>query len=252
MGVKQSLKNVAGDLGTLSDQYRTMVSPYEETRGWMQKFRNDQLQPQFADVKNWRTSESPDTAAARGVYSGMISDPTKRGFDPETRKRMLGTQLDVLSGGRASERNQVRRAIAAGGMGATGAGIRAAMQSGERYAGGGRAAARDVELAQGQAEREDLWNATRGMMDIAAEERAKQTTGFGLEQANLGAQQNLYNQELAALAGQQGVYQGAGNILANKIPALGGAGNAGFWGNFSSIANSLGNLNPVRWQYGNP
>jgi len=63
-----------------------------------------------------RTTPRPDVDLLRSTYSGMISDPTKRGFSPEARTGMFARQAEVGAGARTGALQNIQRQAAAGGM----------------------------------------------------------------------------------------------------------------------------------------
>lgn len=209
MAIKESLKNVAGDLGDVYGglQYNTLPQ-WQGLRNQMYDYYNQQQEPY------------------RDFFKGMVMDPSQRGYDAATVNEMRGSATGALAGARRSQLQDINRNVAASGMGNTGLGVRAAMQSGRDYMAQQRTANRDVDLAQAEAKRNDLWNAQRAWEG-------------GL---NMGS--NMFNQQMAAAQGQQGTYEAMARTLGAKVPALTGAHNTSFWGNWGDVTGGIRNLMP--------
>ncbi len=205
MGVKDSLKNVAADLGQLSDRYQGEMLPrWDENYNNIGLFRSQEIDP-FTE------------------RMGMMSmDPSQQGYDAATVNAMRGNATGALAGARRTSMEDANRNIAASGMGNTGMGIRTAANMGRDYAAQQRAANNQVDLQQGQQKKSDMWNAIQAQMQ------------------GMGMAQNTYNQQQQSLAGRGNIFTNQAQMLGMKVPALLGAntvGNSGFWGNFT---NSLG------------
>jgi hypothetical protein len=154
---------------------------------------------------------------------GMMNDPSKLGYSPETKGLMFGRQADALSGARATFGKENNRQVAAQGLSNTGQAMRNQMQYDTGYASNLRAAGRDVELADAEAKRSDTWNA------INAYGNAIGTYGDvgKMQLAGMGAEQDYWNSDVNA--GQAYVNASLGEENAN---------NAGFWGSFKRSAGA--------------
>ena len=208
----------------------------------------------ISDYYDWIRSEyeNPnsrrDTEEARGnlsaastLYNRMLTDPSARGYDQSTVNSMFGRQADALSGARGAFQKSAGQQLAAQGLSNTGAGMRALMNYDTGYGANMRSAARDVELANAEAKRSDLWNAGQGAErvasgwgDIQGREDAWKNANAQLRAQALGMNQSALGGEtdLQALAsGQYG--QMAGQLQQKNRP--------GFWGNLgSSLAQGFG------------
>jgi hypothetical protein len=75
---------------------------------------------------------------------------------------MFGRQADALSGAKTSGMKDLSRFTAAQGIGNTGTLMRNVMEMNRKNGIGLREAGRDVEMADAEAKRSDLWNAFQG------------------------------------------------------------------------------------------
>ena len=195
MAIKESLKNVAADLGDLYNMQRIDLLPrFGELRDKMSENFYNQITP-YTDT-----------------FRGMATDESKQGYSPETLNAMRANATGAIAGQKASTMENVNKNIAASGMGNTAMATHMARRIGKDTMTAQREANRDVDLAGAEAKRQDKWNAA-------------QFWGQGLAQTS-----NYYDQMMRANAGQLATYGSMQNTLGSKIPALTGASNVSFWG----------------------
>jgi hypothetical protein len=103
-----------------------------------------------------------DIRGLRGTYMGMAADPTKLGLSPAIRSAMLARQGELISGQQQRAGMDINRRLAAQGMSNTGAGLRAMMAMAPQYAGMQRESARDIDIANEQMAREELFRSLQG------------------------------------------------------------------------------------------
>jgi hypothetical protein len=187
MGVKQSLKNVAARIGTSADYMR------------------DTMTPKYAQYGDW--------------YKGMVEDPSKRGYSAEIQNAMRGNATGALAGARRSTMENVNKNIAASGMGNTGMATHMARKMGKDYATQQREANRDIDIANAEAQRADLWNATQAW--------------------------------LAGMGGESDTQTRAAQIEGMQVPALTGAHDVSFWGDWKDVTGGLNSLSEAL-NRGNP
>src|SRR5436190_4736063 len=97
-----------------------------------------------------------------GRYKAMAEDPTKLGLSPAIRSAMLARQGELISGQQQRAGMDINRRLASQGMSNTGAGIRATMAMAPQYAGLQREGARDIDIANEQMRREELFRSMQG------------------------------------------------------------------------------------------
>jgi hypothetical protein len=97
-----------------------------------------------------------------GRYKTMASDPSKLGLSPAIRSAMLARQGEMISGQQQRAGMDVNRRLASQGMSNTGAGIRATMAMAPQFAGMQREAGRDIDIANEQMQREELFKSMQG------------------------------------------------------------------------------------------
>lgn len=171
------------------------------------------MKPQFADFK------TKTLKPYQQMMWEMMTDPSKRGYDQGTKDLMFGRQADALTGAKTSYMRNLSKDVAASGMG-DGSMRRGMAEYAKEHMANLRGAGRDVELADAEAKRNDLWNAVSGYQ-----------TGANMEMQNRGAEQDFWNSEVDASRAYSGLAQSEG----------------GFWKNFknslgSSLGSGLGNL----------
>jgi len=120
--------------------------------------RKKQAEKTISDIRGTRSSFQ-DLA---GRYKTMSSDPTKLGLSPAIRSAMLARQGELISGQQQRAGMDVNRRLAAQGMTNTGAGIRATMAMAPQFAGMQREGARDIDIANEQMKREELFKSMQG------------------------------------------------------------------------------------------
>lgn len=145
--------------------------------------------------KNWEQ--------AKGVYSGMISDPSKRGYDDQTMRGMMARAVESGMAGRANMARNMRKLSASSGVGGTGAAMRNMMNAEEMFNSQNLAAQRDIGIAQGEAKRSDLHSALQGSTNIATLEDAARRGGLGMIGSAITSTQ----------AARQAGLQGAGQAI---------------------------------------
>jgi hypothetical protein len=143
-------------------------------------------------------------------YKGMATDPSKRGYDASTINSMRGNATGAVAGSMRSAAEDTSRQLAASGLGHTGMGARLASDRGRQSASAMREANRDIDIADAEAKRNDLWNASQAWM--------------------------------SGITGQQSAITDAAKVRAAGIPALTGAHDVSFWGDFGDVTQGIGNL----------
>lgn len=176
MGIKQSLKNVAGRIGISAENVRSSVVPQ-----W----------GEFTDY-----------------YQNMAMNP--QGYSSEVLNAMRGAATGGLAGQRRSQQQDLNRQVAASGMGRTGIGMRKSAQLGRDFASQVRRANYDVDVANAEAMRDNMW-------------KAAQAWGGGI-------------------GGQQSAWGDAARIEGMQVPALTGAHDVSFWGDWKDVTGGIGNL----------
>lgn len=211
-----------------------------------------------------------DTSQLRSLFSGMISDPSKRGYDDATVAKMYGKAADVATGAKTNLVQNLNKNAAASGMGSTGAVMRNVMTANEGLSGQLLSAQRDVDLANAEAQRADLWNAAAGLGQTSAASNASaaargqvaqgmQSTAQtynqiqGQEdqanQANLALQSQGFNQILGQQEAETNL-QGLRSSLYDPMQtAVAQKNKPGFWGTLKSgIAQNLAKgFDPSTW-----
>jgi hypothetical protein len=201
MSIKNSLKNVAADLGDTHNEVQNDLLPwYDQQRDAITNYSD--------------------------FFKGMVMDPTKRGYSPETVNAMRANATGAVAGQKRSTETDVRKQIAASGMGNTSMATHMARRMGNDAASQMRTANRDVDLEQAEAQRSDLWNAT---------------TAWG--QGN--------QLQLANTQGKQGAYDLMGKLLSAKTAPLTGAHDVSFWGDWKDFTQGLNQLSEAA-NRGNP
>jgi hypothetical protein len=239
---QQGIANQGGDI----TNYKQMISGYYDL------LRNQgSTNPGSGDYSAARTAlgdSANDTELSRQMYTKMLTDPSARGYDPATVNSMYGRQADALSGARTGFQKNMGSTLAAQGMTGTGAAMRGLMNYDKDYAANLRGAGRDVELANAEAKRSDLWNAGQGMLNTG---QAMRDTSQGYQNLqNLQNQYQLSNMGLQSGAlGQQGnalqLQQGLNSQYASYFPMMGqaiqGANQPGGWSDlFKSFMGGFG------------
>lgn len=135
------------------------------------------LYPQFKEFND--TYSSP----LRDMMWGMMNDPSKRGYSADTVNAMRANATDAIAGQKQSTEANVKKQIAASGMGNTGMATHMARRMGKDAMTQQRQANRDVDLAQAEAQRDDLWKATQGY-----------GTAANMNLQNRAGEQNYWNQ----------------------------------------------------------
>lgn len=191
-------------------------------------------------LESWRTAPREDVGMARGVYSGMVSDESKRGYSPTALTGMRGRMADTLAGARRTTMEDLSRRVAASGMGRTGVGLRAGLDYGRDYARQQREGMRDIDIANETAKREDLFRSTQGLQDIQKSEDAFQATNYGM-------QGQTYDQNLQALQAETQLQALRASLYdpMNQMIAL--KNQPGFWKQFA--LNAAGGIGQAAGAY---
>jgi hypothetical protein len=217
---KKSALKQATTASTMRDQ---MGKDYANQRGELAGFRGT--------ISGARTAPRPDVEKLRSSFSGMIDDPSKRGWSADTINKMHTRSADIGTGQKTSFMRNIGKNIAARGMGNTGAGIRSLQEFDEGQDARSRTAAREVDIGAAEAGRSDLWNAMSGLSDVQRGEDAFQGNMLGMEGNTLNAIGDTYGDQA----------QGQLATFAPEANAYETAYKPGFWGNLgSSLASSLG------------
>lgn len=104
----------------------------------------------------------------RGVYEGQVDDPSKRGFDAGTLQGMYSRGAEQALAGQNNSARQIAKLTASSGVGGTGSQFKNLQQAQEAASQAQLGNARDVGIAQGTAQREDLANALQGLTQIGS------------------------------------------------------------------------------------
>jgi len=205
-----------------------MANKYQKEQTGYRERMMSALEPKFKEYTNRFLNPMQD--ASRWTMDRareMIADPLKRGYDAATKGLMFGRQADALTGARTTAMKNYGNLASAQGMGKTGQAARWMKDYDTDYTANLRGAGRDVELADAEAKRSDLWNA----YNLAGQ-------GFG--QLGQTAQTGL-----GAYGAEQGLYTGASDMAARQAQlnlAQQQADQQGFWGSFkSALGSGLGN-----------
>ncbi len=174
-------------------------------------------------METYRTAPRPDVDLLRSQYRGMVEDPSRRGFSPETVSAMYARSAEPLVGARQSMANKLRQAYNAQGMGATGGYQRALMETQPAYEGQLRGAQRDIDLRNEELKRSELWQALQGVAGTQEMEDAFNRAMYGLEAGTYGEELGTFGPELEA---QKQAYKSVwGPFLQNLLgQAVGGFG----------------------------
>jgi len=119
-----------------------------------------------------------DIRGLRGQYMDIATDPTKRGLSPAIRSAMLARQGELISGQQQRAGMDINRRLASQGMSNTGAGIRATMAMAPQFAGMQREGARDIDIANEQMSRNELFGALQGAGSTFAPELGFQNEAY--------------------------------------------------------------------------
>jgi len=218
---KQEFRGVAGDVGAQrADLIQRFAPQYQANRDVSTnifKFGNPVREQSRADIND-----------ARSMYGGMLDDPSKRGYSESDVAKMYGKQADVARAGGRDLSRSLTKASAAGGMGGTGAMMRNAMVANEDMSGKLISAQRDVDLANAEQKRKDLWAAATGMMDVGTMEQ-KNAEQIRLEnQAYMQQQQDSLDAENRFWGGT------IMPTYTQQTEAYEQANQPGFWGNLAT------------------
>jgi hypothetical protein len=119
-----------------------------------------------------------DIRGLRGQYMDIATDPTKRGLSPAIRSAMLSRQGELISGQQQRAGMDINRRLASQGMSNTGAGMRATMAMAPQFAGLQREGARDIDIANEQMGRNELFAALQGAGGTFDDELAYQNQAY--------------------------------------------------------------------------
>lgn len=171
--------------------------------------RKREAERTMKDVRGLRGSFS-DLA---GRYKTMSSDPSKLGLSPAIRSAMLSRQGEMIGAQQQRAGMDVNRRLAAQGMSNTGAGIRATMAMAPQFAGMQREAGRDIDIANEQMQREELFRSLQG--EAGAYGGALETFNPELAYQNQ-AYKSMWGPALTHIAGQ--AIGGIGYGLGSRKP----------------------------------
>lgn len=245
---KTDYSNIAKDAGNL----RTEIAGFRDVtrdqrnkiagfRGGIQDFRNYRLGPQAEKLENLRTAARPNMDKLASTYTGMIDDPSKRGYDEATLQGMRGRALDVGTGTRTAFMDDQSQEIAAQGLGNTGAGLRGLAKFDLGHDKNQRAAMRDIDIAGAEAGRSDLRMALEGLNAVQGTEDKYQLGNLGLqndqnktELSSFDTEGRSYDLDQATLGSELGSYNSQIGTYDAEQNALAGKYQPGFWGKFGS------------------
>ena len=243
MGAKQDFGQLNTDITNWRSKLDSMRPEYGAQRGALTDWRTNRLQPvtdqagaYTQSIKDWRTADRPDFNLVSQNYRDMITDPSKRGFSDATTGKMFSRQADVLGGAKSQYENNVRRNIAATGMGSTGAGIRALQSYEPGFQSSLRSSMRDIDLENENLKRSELFKSMEGLQGQQAYMDELQKSGLGLEGQGIGLQGQFldrenatFDQYLKNLMGETSVVEGEGQNFDVQESALEQKNKPGFW-----------------------
>ena len=219
------------DVARQAQETRTGVG---KLRGEIGAFRQGYLEPERHKVETIRQAPRPDVEAARGYYRGILEDPGRGRWSPETVRGMYSQATEAGAGGRNAFLKEMNRQVRAAGMGHTGASLRNLQTYDEGFEARNRASMRDIQIANELQAREAMKGAATGAASLQEmEDRwnllnlSQQANLLGMEQTSYNQQGATYPMELQALDPQMAAYQQAYR--------------PGFWGQLgSTFAQGLG------------
>lgn len=213
----------------------------------------DPMQSKFADYSGSLSGLSSAADSLNSDYAkplrdqmyGMMTDESKRGYSDKTKNQMFGRQADALTGAKTSYMRNMGKTLASQGLGgaSSGARMRNLNEYENQHASNLRAAGRDVELADAEAKRADLWSAVQGFGkagDLASNATSQKINAASLGLDALKGEASLGSLQLQNLGQQQDLY----NSMEQASQAYSGVKNSesGFWKSFkNSLGSSLGN-----------
>lgn len=173
---------------------------------------------------------------------GMMTDEGKRGYSESTKNAMYSKQAEALTGAKSSYMKNMGKTLASQGLGSASGGMRNRMlnQYESENAKNLRSASRDVQLADAEAKRADLWSAVQGYGSAANLESqalgAKTQGQLGALQGESGAMGIKAGAMGDAAKTRLGILQGAGDMLNNQTDATGKLLNLGVNTGFDALA----------------
>ena len=218
----------------VANQAKTTAGGAGKLRGEIGAFRTGYLEPERHKLETIRQGPRPDTEAARGYYRGILEDPGRGKWSPETVRGMFSQTTEAGAGGRNAFLKEMNRQTRAAGMGATGANLRNLQTYDEGFEGRNRGSMRDIQIANELQAREAMKGAAAGSAGIQEMEDRWNLANLAQQQELLGREQQTYNQQGATFGTEL-------DSLNPQMQAYEGAYRPGFWGKLgSSFATGLG------------
>jgi hypothetical protein len=223
----QNFKDLSDQLGQQrNDLLKSYVPKFNNYGERALDFQSKVIDPFRQGMEADRTSATGDIGTLRSFMTGVMSDPSKRGYDEGTLQGMRSRAMDTIAGARRAQMAQLSKQVAAAGMGNTGIGIRATQDYGRDAARQMREAMRDIDISQGEASREDLWKGAQGLQNVQGMDLANR----GQQLQSMGLSQNAMDQYLKSIMGEGQFYSDfmlpsygqQGSLLAEKAKP-------GFW-----------------------